>query len=84
MVVVANELGDLCTRMWRSLGGAADVAEVLTASGPRAVLPAYFDVTGLATASVACATLAAAEPLEDLLLSFGGENRHEHGIRKRS
>src|ERR1700734_964317 len=50
MVVVANELGDLCTRMWRSLGGAADVAEVLTASGPRAVLPAYFDVTGLATA----------------------------------
>jgi hypothetical protein len=61
MVVVANELGDLCTRVWRSLGGAADVAEVLTASGPRAVLPAYFDVTGLATASVACATLAAAE-----------------------
>jgi hypothetical protein len=61
MVVVANELGDLCTRMWRSLGGAADVAEVLTVSGPRAVLPAYFDVTGLATASVACATLAAAE-----------------------
>ena len=61
MVVVANELGDLCTRVWRSLGGAADVAEVLTASGPRAVLPAYFDVTGLAAASVACATLAAAE-----------------------
>jgi CoA-transferase family III len=61
MVGVANELGDLCTRVWRSLGGAADVAEVLTASGPRAVLPAYFDVTGLATASVACATLAAAE-----------------------
>ena len=61
MVGVANELGDLCTRVWRSLGGAADVAEVLTASGPRAVLPAYFDVTGLAAASVACATLAAAE-----------------------
>jgi len=58
---VANELGDLCTRVWRSLGGAADVAEVLTVSGPRAVLPAYFDVTGLATASVAGATLAAAE-----------------------
>jgi hypothetical protein len=37
------------------------VAEVLTASGPRAVLSASFDVTGLATASVACATLAAAE-----------------------
>jgi len=60
MVVVTNELGDLCTRVWRSLGGAADVAEVLTVTGPRALLPAYFDVTGLATASVACATLAAA------------------------
>jgi len=61
MVVMANELGDLCTRVWHSLGGAADVAEVLAVGGPRAVLPAYFDVTGLATASVACATLAAAE-----------------------
>ena len=61
MVVVANELGDLCAQVWRSIGGAADVAEVLTAGGPRAVLPAYFDVTGLAVASVACATLAAAE-----------------------
>jgi CoA-transferase family III len=61
MVVVANEFGDLCPRVWRSIGGPADVAEVLTVTGPRAVLPAYFDVTGLATASVACATLAAAE-----------------------
>jgi hypothetical protein len=61
MVVVANELGDLCPRVWRSLGGAADAAKVLSSTGPRAVLPSYFDVTGLATASVACATLAAAE-----------------------
>ena len=61
MVVVANELGDLCTRVWRSLGGALDVADVLSVEGPRAVLPAYFDVTGLATASVGGATLAAAE-----------------------
>ena len=61
MVVVANELGDLCTWVWRSLGGAAEVAGVLAAGGPRAVLPAYFDVTGLATASVAAATLGAAE-----------------------
>ncbi|HTZ22659.1 MAG TPA: carnitine dehydratase, partial [Streptosporangiaceae bacterium] len=58
---MANELGDLCPRVWRSIGGTADVAEVLTVTGPPAVLPAYFDVTGLATASVACATLAAAE-----------------------
>jgi len=61
MVVVADELGELCTWVWRSLGGAADVASVVSASGPRAVLPSYFDVTGLATASVAAATLAAAE-----------------------
>jgi CoA-transferase family III len=61
MVVVADELGDLCTWVWRSLGGAADVASVVSASGPRAVLRSYFDVTGLATASVAAATLAAAE-----------------------
>ena len=61
MVIVANELGDLCTRVWRSRGGAAGVAEVLSCSGPDAVLPAYFDVTGLAVASVSCATLAAAE-----------------------
>ena len=61
MVIVANSFGDLCTLAWRSLGGAADVAEVLTLGGPRAVLPAYFDVTGLAVASVSGATLAAAE-----------------------
>lgn len=60
MGVVADELGDLCTWVWRSLGGAADEAAVLSATGPRAVLPAYFDVTGLATASVAAATLATA------------------------
>jgi CoA-transferase family III len=61
MVVVANELGELCVRVWRSLGGAVDVASVVSADGPRAVLPSSFDVTGLATASVAAATLAAAE-----------------------
>jgi hypothetical protein len=61
MVAVADELGDLCARVWRSLGGAADVAWAVSTSGPRAVLSAYFDVTGLATASVAAATLAAAE-----------------------
>jgi hypothetical protein len=61
MVVVADELGELCVWVWRSLGGAADVASVVSASGPRAVLPSSFDVTGLATASVAAATLAAAE-----------------------
>lgn len=58
---MTDELGDLCLWVWRSLGGAPDVVASLAPSGPRAVLPAYFDVTGLATASVAAATLAAAE-----------------------
>jgi hypothetical protein len=58
---VADELGDLCVWVWRSIGGAAEAAAFLAPTGPRAVLPAYFDVTGLATASVAAATLAAAE-----------------------
>src|SRR5207244_1405415 len=61
ITIVADELGDLCLRVWRSLGGAAEVVAFLAPSGPRGVLPAYFDVTGLATASVAAATLAAAE-----------------------
>jgi len=57
----AEELSDVAARVWNEVGGAADFLGVLTASGPRAVLPSHFDVTGLATASVAAATLAAAE-----------------------
>ena len=55
------ELGDIAARVWGRLGGRADVAGALTTTGPRAVLPSVFDVTGLATATVAAATLAAAE-----------------------
>jgi hypothetical protein len=54
-------LSDIATRVWGELGGPADLPDVLTATGPRTVLPSQFDVTGLATASVAAATLAAAE-----------------------
>jgi hypothetical protein len=57
----AAELGDVAARAWNEVGGPAELLAVLTASGPRTVLPSHFDVTGLATASVAAATLAAAE-----------------------
>jgi hypothetical protein len=52
---------DIAAQVWSEVGGPADLPDALTATGPRAVLPSPFDVTGLATASVAAATLAAAE-----------------------
>jgi hypothetical protein len=58
---MAAELHDLAARVWRLAGGAPDVADRATATGPRAYLPSAFDVTGLAVATVAAATLAAAE-----------------------
>src|SRR5580693_6885715 len=54
-------LTDIAARVWGEIGGPADLPDALTATGPRTVLPSVFDVTGLATASVAAATLAAAE-----------------------
>jgi hypothetical protein len=54
-------LTDIAARVWGEVGGPADLPDTLTATGPRTVLPSQFDVTGLATASVAAATLAAAE-----------------------
>lgn len=56
-----GDLGDLAVRVWGMADGPQEVAARLTASGSRTVLPSTFDVTGLATASVAAATLAAAE-----------------------
>jgi hypothetical protein len=57
----AEDLSDIIARVWTEVGGAADRLGAATAGGPRTVLPSCFDVTGLATASVAAATLAAAE-----------------------
>src|SRR5271170_2690265 len=57
----AAELSDTTARVWSEVGGPADLLDSVTAGGPRTVLPSRFDVTGLATASVAAATLAAAE-----------------------
>jgi CoA-transferase family III len=54
-------LSDIAARIWGEVGGPADLPGELTVTGPRAVLPSQFDVTGLATASVAAATMAAAE-----------------------
>src|SRR5215469_2048787 len=58
---MTQEITDIAARIWQQAGGPAGVLEALTSSGPRQVLPSYFDVTGLATGSVAAATLAAAE-----------------------
>ncbi|MGH3164506.1 MAG: CoA transferase [Trebonia sp.] len=55
------EFSDIAGQAWRLAGSSSSLDGALTVTGPRAVLPAFFDVTGLATASVAAATLAAAE-----------------------
>ena len=58
------QFNDLAARLWRLAdvpGGGNVPPGDFTATGPRTVLPSFFDVTGLATASVAVATLAAAE-----------------------
>jgi hypothetical protein len=55
-----NELSGLAAQVWRTTGGAPEDVSSLTAGGPRTVLPSAFDVTGLATAAVAAATLSAA------------------------
>ncbi len=57
----AAELSDITARVWVEVGGPADLLDFVTTAGPRTVLPSRFDVTGLATASVAAAALAAAE-----------------------
>jgi hypothetical protein len=61
IVSMTDELHDLAVQVWGLAGGAPDVAGRLTASGPRTFLPSAFDVTGLATATVGAAALAAAE-----------------------
>jgi hypothetical protein len=58
---MSDEITQITTRIWRAAGDLAGGPERLTTTGPRQVLPSVFDVTGLATASVAAATLAAAE-----------------------
>jgi hypothetical protein len=59
--VMNDDITQVTARIWRAAGVPADGLERLTITGPRQVLPSVFDVTGLATASVAAAALAAAE-----------------------
>jgi len=62
-----DDFTDVISRLWDATGTGDDRAEGLAGqlktTGPRAVLPAAFDVTGLATGAVAVATLAAARLL---------------------
>jgi CoA-transferase family III len=58
---MTQQLDELAAQVWTLAGGAPGVPAQLTVSGPRTFLPSAFDVTGLATASVAAAALAAAE-----------------------
>ncbi len=68
MVSVNDTFADVTSRVWHAIG--ADDADwpatQLTTTGPRAVLPAAFDVTGLATGAVAAATVTAAQFLAAL------------------
>ncbi|HET9081859.1 MAG TPA: CoA transferase [Trebonia sp.] len=57
---MTDGLHDLAAQVWALAGGAPQAAGGLTVSGPRVFLPSAFDVTGLATATVGAATLAAA------------------------
>jgi len=52
---------ELARRVWTAIGGPSDVFDRLELPGPRTVFPSAFDVTGLAVASVAAASLAVAE-----------------------
>jgi CoA-transferase family III len=64
---VDDDFSDVISRLWDATGTGDDRAEGLSdkleTTGPRAVLPAAFDVTGLATGAVGVATLAAARLL---------------------
>ena len=54
---------NLLQEIWTAIGGAPEQLGPVAVSGPRTVLPAITDVTGLAAATVAAAGLAAATTL---------------------
>src|SRR5258705_4838310 len=51
----------LLARLWSALDGDPELLDRVRITGPDQVLPSAFDVTGLAAATVAVATLAVAE-----------------------
>jgi hypothetical protein len=52
--------GPLAATVWQAIGGAEGGLGAVTVHGPEHLLPSVYDVTGLATATVAAATAAAA------------------------
>jgi hypothetical protein len=56
-----DDFAKIAARIWHEAAGPAGHLDALAFSGPGQVLPSWFDVTGLASGSVAAATLAAAE-----------------------
>jgi hypothetical protein len=72
---MTEALEEVAARIWAAAGGPWESLETLTTTGPRQVLPSYFDVTGLATGSVAAATLAAAELLATRSADAAGGGR---------
>jgi crotonobetainyl-CoA:carnitine CoA-transferase CaiB-like acyl-CoA transferase len=53
--------GDALPAVWELLDGHPALLDRVTTTGPRTVLPSVFDVTGIASATVAAALLAVAE-----------------------
>ena len=72
---MTEALHEVAARIWSEVGGSPESLQALTMTGPRHVLPSYFDVTGLATGSVAAATLAAAEFLATRTAAAAGRPR---------
>ena len=62
-VVRTATVEELTERIWRNVGGGDGLMAAVSYTGPEQVLPAVFDVTSLAAATVGGATLAAAELL---------------------
>ncbi len=73
-------MSELPTDVWAAVSGADAGPPDVTVTGPATVLPAAFDVTGLATASVGAAVRAAA----DLLAARTGETPREASVDTRA
>jgi crotonobetainyl-CoA:carnitine CoA-transferase CaiB-like acyl-CoA transferase len=58
--VVSDSPRTIASQLWDHLGGEPGAIDSIQFTGPAAVLPSFYDVTGLATAAVGVATLAAA------------------------
>ena len=83
MIAVRSHNGavdDLLTEVWTAVGGDPAALAAVTMDEPHPVLPAAFDVTGLAAATTAAAGLAAASALA----ARTGESLHEVKVTHRA